>query len=112
MYVDKTLTGVNAVQTLSRLNRIDKGKTETYVIDFVNDADQIRKAFEPYYGRTEATPTEPAVLFEAQRQVLAFHFDHGCRPRRLRHRLLGGLGRAAERRVIVGVLVPPRRGGH
>jgi type I restriction enzyme R subunit len=72
MYVDKKLSGVNAVQTLSRLNRTHPGKRETFVIDFANDSDEIRRAFEPFYGRTEATPTEPAVLFEAQGKVLGF----------------------------------------
>ena len=70
MYVDKALTGVNAVQTLSRLNRIHPARTETFVLDFVNDADDIREAFEPYYGRTEATPTDPNVLFDAAQKVL------------------------------------------
>ena len=70
MYVDKPLTGVNAVQTLSRLNRIHTGKTETYIVDFVNDPDDILAAFEPYYDRTEAIPTEPDVLFDAAREVL------------------------------------------
>ncbi|MEA2442538.1 MAG: type restriction enzyme subunit [Thermoleophilaceae bacterium] len=72
MYVDKKLSGVNAVQTLSRLNRIYSGKRDTFIIDFANDAEEIRKAFEPFYGRTEATPTEPSVLFEAQGKVLDF----------------------------------------
>ncbi|MDA0181716.1 type I restriction endonuclease [Solirubrobacter phytolaccae] len=70
MYVDKTLTGVNTVQTLSRLNRTHPLKTETYVLDFVNDADRIRQDFEPFYGRTEAIPTDPNVLFDAQQQLL------------------------------------------
>jgi type I restriction enzyme, R subunit len=52
MYVDKKLGGVNAVQTLSRLNRTHADKTETIVIDFANDAEEIRKAFEPYYETT------------------------------------------------------------
>ena len=49
MYVDKKLGGVNAVQTLSRLNRKHPGKEDTAVLDFANEADQIRTAFEPYY---------------------------------------------------------------
>src|SRR3954471_23496432 len=69
MYVDKPLSGVNAVQTLSRLNRIHPGKTETYIVDFVNDPDEILAAFEPYYERTEAVPTEPNVLFDAAQKV-------------------------------------------
>lgn len=65
MYVDKTLTGVNAVQTLSRLNRTFVGKDNVYVLDFQNEADHIRAAFEPFYGQTQAAPSEPNVLFDA-----------------------------------------------
>lgn len=51
MYVDKKLTGVDCVQTLSRLNRIYKGKAEsgTFVLDFLNDPQDILEAFQPYY---------------------------------------------------------------
>ncbi len=71
MYVDKTLTGVNAVQTLSRLNRSAPGKDEVYVLDFRNTGEHIRAAFEPFYGQTEATPTDPNVLFDAADAVRA-----------------------------------------
>jgi type I restriction enzyme R subunit len=53
MYVVKRLAGVQAVQTLSRLNRMAPGKARTFVLDFVNDEDDIIKAFKPYF---EATP--------------------------------------------------------
>ena len=53
MFVDKKLKGVKAVQTLSRLNRTCAGKNDTFVLDFVNTADEIREAFEPYYECTE-----------------------------------------------------------
>lgn len=53
MYVVKRLAGVQAVQTLSRLNRMAPGKTRTFVLDFVNTEEEIFKAFKPYY---EATP--------------------------------------------------------
>ncbi|MCD5406382.1 MAG: hypothetical protein LRZ99_01660 [Desulfotomaculum sp.] len=49
MYVDKKLTGVKAVQTLSRLNRVCPGKEDTFVLDFVNEPEDILKAFQPYY---------------------------------------------------------------
>ena len=52
MYVDKKLGGVNAVQTLSRLNRTHPGKQGVMVLDFANEAEEIRKAFEPYYETT------------------------------------------------------------
>lgn len=53
MYVDKRLSsGVVAVQTLSRLNRTARGKDEVFVLDFVNEVDEIKTAFEPYYTTT------------------------------------------------------------
>ncbi|MGG6238733.1 type I restriction endonuclease subunit R [Nodosilinea sp. AN01ver1] len=52
MYVDKRLAGVQAVQTLSRLNRTASGKTDTFVLDFVNSPADIYTAFKPYYEDT------------------------------------------------------------
>jgi type I restriction enzyme, R subunit len=72
MYVDKVLTGLNAVQTLSRLNRIHPLKTDTFVLDFRNDAEDITKAFEPYYGRTVAPPTDPNLLFDTRSRLDQF----------------------------------------
>jgi type I restriction enzyme R subunit len=52
MYVDKALSGIKAVQTLSRLNRAHPQKHDTFVLDFYNDSDTIQKSFEPYYRTT------------------------------------------------------------
>lgn len=52
MYVNKRLDGIQAIQTLSRLNRTAKGKEDTFVLDFVNDAEDIQKAFQPYFEDT------------------------------------------------------------
>ena len=52
MYVDKRLDGVQAVQTLSRLNRMIPGKDAPFILDFVNDTETIYRAFKPYYDRT------------------------------------------------------------
>ncbi|WP_211222693.1 type I restriction endonuclease subunit R [Gulosibacter molinativorax] len=52
MYVDKTLSDVLAVQTLSRLNRAHPAKRDTFVLDFANDAEAIKRAFDPYYRTT------------------------------------------------------------
>jgi type I restriction enzyme R subunit len=52
MYVDKPLSGVKAVQTLSRLNRAHPQKYDVFVLDFQNDTETIRKAFERYYRTT------------------------------------------------------------
>lgn len=72
MYVDKVLVGLAAVQTLSRLNRIHPLKTDTFVLDFRNDAEQIQKAFEPYYGKTFAAPTDPNVLWDTRNRLEGF----------------------------------------
>ena len=63
MYVDKRLDGVQAVQTLSRLNRMIQGKDVPFVLDFVNDAENIYRAFKPYYDKTElAQASDPSIL--------------------------------------------------
>lgn len=71
MYVVKRLAGVQAVQTLSRLNRIAPGKTRTFVLDFRNEEEDIFKAFKPYY---EATPVgenaDPHKLDELHHKIL------------------------------------------
>jgi type I restriction enzyme R subunit len=71
MYVVKRLAGVQAVQTLSRLNRMAPGKARTFVLDFANEEDDTYKAFKPYY---EATPigenADPHRLSELQHKLL------------------------------------------
>jgi Type I site-specific restriction-modification system, R (restriction) subunit and related helicases len=63
MYVDKKLSGIQAVQTLSRLNRTTRGKTDTFVLDFVNSQEDIYAAFKPYYEVTEkGDDTDPQQL--------------------------------------------------
>ena len=52
MYVDKKLSGVKAVQTLSRLNRTHPGKEDTFILDFANDEKDIVDSFQPYYENT------------------------------------------------------------
>jgi type I restriction enzyme R subunit len=70
MFVDKPLTGLHAVQTLSRLNRIHPpGKTDTFVLDFRNDADDIQAAFKPYYDATVAIPTDPNLLYDTRHDL-------------------------------------------
>jgi type I restriction enzyme R subunit len=65
MYVDKILTDIKAVQTLSRLNRAYPGKLDTFVIDFVNDAEEIQEAFSRYYRTTIlSSETDPNRLYD------------------------------------------------
>ncbi|HUQ92328.1 MAG TPA: type I restriction endonuclease [Bryobacteraceae bacterium] len=74
MYVDKKLGGVNAIQTLSRLNRIHPDKDDTMVLDFVNEAGDIQKAFQPYFETTLLTePTDPNKLYDLKRMVEDYH---------------------------------------
>ena len=73
MYVDKKLGGVGAVQTLSRLNRTHPEKKGTMVLDFANEADEIKAAFEPYYETTLLSEaTDPNLLYELQTRLGAF----------------------------------------
>ncbi len=71
MFVDKTLVGLAAVQTLSRLNRIHPEKTDTFVLDFRNDAEAITEAFRPWYESTVAVPTDPNLLHDLADRLLA-----------------------------------------
>ena len=74
MYVDKKLMGVNAVQTLSRLNRTHPDKEETFVLDFANDADAILKEFQPYYQATILTEgTDPNKLYDLKLALEEYH---------------------------------------
>jgi len=74
MYVDKPLTGVAAVQTLSRLNRIHtlKSQDDVRVLDFVNSADDIQASFKPWFETTIAKPEDPDLLYDKQREVMAY----------------------------------------
>jgi type I restriction enzyme R subunit len=73
MYVDKKLDGVQAVQTLSRLNRTREGKPDTLVLDFVNEAEDIQAAFQPYYQTTLLEEeTDPNKLYDQQTELQAF----------------------------------------
>ena len=77
MYVDKILGGIQAVQTLSRLNRAHPGKDTTYILDFVNDAADVLKAFKTYYetAELEAT-TDPHLVFDLRAKLDASgHYD-------------------------------------
>ncbi|WP_181918449.1 MULTISPECIES: type I restriction endonuclease subunit R [unclassified Wenzhouxiangella] len=70
MYVDRKLQGVDCVQTLSRLNRRFPGKEAPFVLDFVNDAEDVRASFEPYYNTAELTDvSDPDIVFDLQRKL-------------------------------------------
>ena len=70
MYVDKRLAGIQAVQTLSRLNRIHPLKEDTFVLDFVNDREEIREAFKTYYeGVKMGEQVDPAHMYQIKGQL-------------------------------------------
>lgn len=70
MYVDKRLAGIQAVQTLSRLNRTHPGKEDTFVLDFVNEPEEILSAFQPYYEQTlVGEQADPQQLYELQAKL-------------------------------------------
>jgi type I restriction enzyme R subunit len=70
MYVDKRLSGIQAVQTLSRLNRTHPGKEDTFVLDFVNDPQEILASFQPYYEQTTiGEQAQPQQLYELQAKM-------------------------------------------
>ena len=77
MYVDKSLNGVAAVQTLSRVNRIANHKSDTLILDFANETETILKSFEPYYQATYLEEgTDPHKLYELQDKLLDYQiFD-------------------------------------
>lgn len=85
MYVDKRLAGIQAVQTLSRLNRTHPLKEDTFVLDFVNDREEIREAFKTYYeGAGIGEEADPASMYRLKTELdesaiyLPDEIDHFC----------------------------------
>jgi type I restriction enzyme R subunit len=79
MYVDRRLAGIQAVQTLSRLNRAHPGKDTTYVLDFANNAEEVLQAFKTYYDRAELENiTDPNLVFNlrAKLDALGYYDNH------------------------------------
>jgi type I restriction enzyme R subunit len=70
MYVDRRLAGIQAVQTLSRLNRIHPLKEDTFVLDFVNDREEIREAFKTYFEGAEiGEEVDPARMYDIKSEL-------------------------------------------
>lgn len=111
MYVDKKLSGVKAVQTLSRLNRTHPGKEDTFVLDFANDRQTIIDSFQPYYELTTmAETTDPnhlydlknkldstQVYFQSEVDAFAKVFYKPGQPAKEQGRLYGFIAPAADR---------------
>jgi type I restriction enzyme R subunit len=77
MYVDRRLAGIQAVQTLSRLNRCHTGKSDTFVVDFVNEPTDILEAFKTFYETAElAGTTDPNLVFDLRAKLdAAGHYN-------------------------------------
>lgn len=74
MIVDKKLKGVKAVQTLSRLNRTCPGKTDTFVLDFINKAEDIQEAFQPFYQETLLErEINTDLLYQVQKELRGYN---------------------------------------
>jgi len=70
MYVDKRLSGVKCVQTLSRLNRMHSGKEDTFILDFANETQDILDSFQPYYELTTIeSSTDPNHLYDLKAEI-------------------------------------------
>jgi type I restriction enzyme R subunit len=94
MYVDKVLSSIKAVQTLSRLNRAHPLKHDTFVLDFMNDADTIRDAFADYYRTTIlADETDPNKLHDLKAELDGYHVYSDAQVDQLVALYLGGADR-------------------
>ncbi|MCK4659368.1 MAG: type I restriction endonuclease subunit R [Phycisphaerae bacterium] len=94
MYVDKLLSGIKAVQTLSRLNRAHPQKTDTFVLDFMNDADTITMAFADYYRTTVLSEeTDPNKLHDLKGTLDGYQVYAWAQVDQLVELFLGGADR-------------------
>lgn len=101
MYVDKVLSSIKAVQTLSRLNRAHPQKHDVFVLDFMNDADTIQKAFADYYRTTIlAEETDPNKLHDLKSSLDGYQIYTDTQIDQLVERYLGG----AERDTLDPIL--------
>ena len=89
MYVDKKLEGVKAVQTLSPPEPHLPGKTDTFVLDFVNEPRQIQDGFAPFFEATIAEPTDPNLLYNAAARLDEFAVIDRDEDRALHGHVLG-----------------------
>jgi type I restriction enzyme, R subunit len=105
MFVDKSLKGLYAVQTLSRLNRTHAEKADTFVLDFRNEIEDIQEAFTPYYEATAAIPTDPNLLYDTRRDLYSFDVlrDDEVEPAA---RLIASLGNERDHPKLYALLDP------
>ena len=108
MYVDRRLDGIQAVQTLSRLNRCHPGKDTTYVVDFVNEPDDILAAFKTYYATAElAEATDPNLILDLKTKLDSQgHYDEFEIERVVKVLLEASLSDKARQSQLMGAIEP------
>lgn len=105
MYIDRRLSGLQAVQTLARLNRIYPGKTRTYILDFRNTVEEIQDAFRPYYNATTMEDvSDPNQVYNLHARLLQFNIIDDDEIQRFVSRFLGASRRLDERPVLEGIV--------
>lgn len=105
MYVDKHLAGIKAVQTLSRLNRAHPGKHDTFVLDFMNDADTIQAAFTQYYRTTILSEeTDPDKLHDLKADLNGYQVYTGGDVEQLVERYINGADRDTLDPILDGAV--------
>ncbi len=103
MYVDKMLSGIKAVQTLSRLNRAHPKKADTFVLDFMNDSDTIQAAFAAYYRTTILSEeTDPNKLHDLKADLDRYRVYSEPQVEELVRLFLGGSGRETLDPILDG----------
>lgn len=105
MYVDRKLNGLQAVQTLSRLNRIYPGKTHTFILDFRNEVDDIKEAFRPYFNVTMIEDvSDPNQVYNLAARMHEMRILDQAEIDRFVSRFLNANQRADERPVLEGIV--------
>lgn len=105
MYVDRRLSGLQAVQTLSRLNRTYPDKERTFILDFRNTVEEIQEAFKPYYNATSLEDiSDPNQVHVLQARLHAFGILIEAEIDRFVERFLAATRRGDERPVLEGIV--------
>lgn len=105
MYVDRRLNGIQAVQTLSRLNRKFPGKERTFILDFRNEIDDIQEAFKPYYNATLIEDvSDPNQIYNLHARLMSFNVLDQAEIDRFISRFVAARQRADERPVLEGLV--------
>ncbi|MFX4300255.1 type I restriction endonuclease subunit R [Pseudosulfitobacter pseudonitzschiae] len=105
MYIDRRLSGLQAVQTLARLNRIYPSKERTYILDFRNTVDEIRDAFKPYYNVTRLEDiSDPNQVYNLEARLKVFGVLDAAEIDRFVTRFLQAIKRTDERPILEGIV--------